>query len=41
MDHLLLFGFAEGIKVIKPRKLVYTMKSHFQHGAELYIVKES
>lgn len=35
----LLLGFAEGIKVLKPRKLVYAMKSHFQHGAQLYETK--
>lgn len=32
----LLFGFAEGIQVLRPRKLVYMMKKHFQLGAELY-----
>ena len=32
----MLFGFAEGIKVLRPRKLVYMMKRHFQLGAELY-----
>ena len=32
----MLFGFAEGLKVLRPRKLVYMMKRHFQLGAELY-----
>lgn len=32
----MLLGFAEGIKVLRPRKLVYMMKRHFQLGAELY-----
>lgn len=32
----LLFGFAEGIKVLTPRKLVYMMRTHFEKGAELY-----
>ena len=32
----LLFGFAEGIKVLRPRKLVHLMRRHFQLGAGLY-----
>lgn len=32
----LLFGFAEGIKVLRPRKLVYMMKNHFTKGVERY-----
>ncbi len=32
----LLFGYAEGIKVLRPRKLVHLMRRHFQLGAELY-----
>ena len=32
----LLFGFAEGIKVLTPRKLVYMMKNHFSRGVERY-----
>ena len=36
----LLFGYAEGIKVLRPRKLVLLMKRHFQLGAELYGEKE-
>ena len=32
----LLLGYAEGLKVLHPRKLVYMMKTHFQLGAKLY-----
>lgn len=32
----LLLGFAEGIKVISPRKLVYTMHNHLKKGVERY-----
>ena len=32
----LLLGFAEGLKVLTPRKLIYMMKSHFSKGVELY-----
>ena len=32
----LLLGFAEGIKVLTPRKLVYTMRNHFEKGVERY-----
>ena len=32
----MLLGFAEGIKVLRPRKLVYMVKKHFQLGTELY-----
>lgn len=32
----LLFGYAEGIKVLRPRKLVHMMKNHFTGGAALY-----
>ena len=36
----LLFGYAEGIKVLRPRKLVYMMRRHFQLGSELYTEKD-
>ena len=32
----LLFGYAEGIQVLRPRKLVYMMRRHFQLGCQLY-----
>ena len=32
----MLLGFAEGLKVKSPRKLVYMMKNHFGKAAELY-----
>lgn len=32
----LLLGFAEGIKVLTPRKLVYMMKTHLAKGVERY-----
>ena len=32
----LLFGFAEGIRVLRPRKLVHVMRRHFLLGAGLY-----
>lgn len=32
----LLFGYAEGIKVLRPRTLVHQMRRHFQLGAGLY-----
>ncbi|MBQ2486568.1 MAG: WYL domain-containing protein, partial [Candidatus Methanomethylophilus sp.] len=36
----LLFGYAEGIRVLRPRKLVYMMRRHFQLGSELYTEKD-
>ena len=32
----LLLGYAEGIKVLTPRKLVYMMRTHFEKGVERY-----
>ena len=32
----LLFGFAEGLKVLHPRKLSYLMEKHFKMGLEAY-----
>lgn len=32
----LLFGYAEGIKVLTPRRLVYMIKNHFTRGLEVY-----
>ena len=32
----LLLGFAEGIKVLTPRKLVYMMRTHFEKAVERY-----
>jgi len=32
----LLLGFAEGIKVLSPRKLSYMMRTHFEKAVECY-----
>ena len=37
----LLFGFAEGLKVLSPRKLIYMMEKHFRLGLENYTPDDS
>lgn len=36
----LMFGFAEGIKVLSPRKLVHMMQNHFKAGLANYVQPE-